>query len=214
MAQVQLSNPIAEGSEYCIDVSNGIMNPGKTSPPQNSFQLVLETSEGFKVDETLADIFAQPYLSAGPFLSASLESVGNLVGGGATIQASLKLKSPLPPQSLFYIKLPSSTFYLIESDPSVKCAINSSVYQVCNDVSITDDARGSYLESVKVYTGTMSYFEGDQVVIRLRNLRNKFDSGKFNSTQRAALVQSYDDNNYTINTSSLEISMPELSPNG
>ena len=103
---------------------------------------------------------------------------------------------------------------MIESDPSVKCAINSSVDQICNDVSIINDSKGSYLDFVKIYTGTMSYFEGDSVVIRLRNLRNKFDSAKFTTSQRTALVQSYDNNNYTINTSSLEISMPNLSPNG
>ena len=102
----------------------------------------------------------------------------------------------------------------MDSDQSIMCAISSSTYETCTDVKIVDDARGSYLESVRVYTGSRSYFEGDSVVIRLRNLRNKFDTATLASAQRAALVQSYDDNNYTINTSSLEIIMPQLSPNG
>ena len=114
--------------------------------------------------------------------------MGQFVGGEATIDATLVLKSPLPQQSKFYVKLPTGSFYVHESDPTVLCSINSSSLASCLDTKVVDDSRGSYLKSVVISTGSRSYFEGDRVVIRLRNLRNKFDSAKLNGPQLSALI--------------------------
>ena len=37
------------------------------------------------IDETLTGIFAQPYLSAGPFIDAQIQSYGEIVGDVTTI---------------------------------------------------------------------------------------------------------------------------------
>ena len=68
-------------------------------------------------------------------------------------------------------------------------------------MEVIDDSGGSYVASVRISTDTSSFFEGDQVRLRLKNLRNKFDSAILVGSKLQALLQSYDDNNYTINTS-------------
>jgi len=123
---------MTSGAKFCFDIAGGgITNPGKTSPPQTSFEMRLKTADNFSIDETLTDIFAQPYLSAGPFQSAKLEASGSEVGGQASFKATLTLKSPLPAGSQFFIKLPLSVFYI--KDGAAECAINGGSFTTCKD---------------------------------------------------------------------------------
>ena len=43
------------------------------------------TEDGYQIDETLTGVFAYPLLSAGPFLGASVESFGQLVGSAERV---------------------------------------------------------------------------------------------------------------------------------
>ena len=105
------------------------------------------------IDETLTDIFAQPYLSAGPFLKAEIRSFGDIVGWVAQVEAELELKSQLPSGSEFFIKLPNSVFYEPVSD-SIGCAINDSDYEPCNDIVKETDNQGTYISSLRIYSPT------------------------------------------------------------
>lgn len=96
----------------------------------------METADAYKIDQTLTNIFAHPYLDAGPFLSAFIASEGDEVGKGTAIDATLVLKSPLPQYSQFYVKLPISTFYVNESDTNVLCSINSASLSSCLDPKV------------------------------------------------------------------------------
>ena len=127
-----LPEAIQKSQEYCIDASNNILNPDKTAPPQNSFQLTLQTSDNFLIDETLTGVFAQPQLSAGPFTSAEIELDGSSVAVGelTEILASLELKSALPSGGTFFIKLPDSVFYLLDGQ-DVECSVNSGSFTSC-----------------------------------------------------------------------------------
>lgn len=117
-ATIVLSDAISAFKEYCFTASGNILNPGKTSPAKNSFQLTLQTSDNYFIDQTLTGVFATPYLSAGPFKSAKIESIGAIVGGEATVRAELVLKSELPTGSSFFIQMPASVFYVPESGSS------------------------------------------------------------------------------------------------
>lgn len=63
-------------------------------------------------------------------------------------------------------------------------------------------------------TNPSQFFEGDSVVLRIRNLRNKFSSRDLALNELNAVIQSYDENDYTINTSTITLSVTQLSPNG
>ena len=76
----------------------------------------MKTEDGFLIDMTSMDIFAEPYLAAGPFLTANIRSTGSsIVGEAAEIEATVVLKSPLFLGSQFFIRLPTSVFYIQES---------------------------------------------------------------------------------------------------
>ena len=134
-AVIVLPEPSEALQELCIDVSNGIVNPGKTSPPEDSFQLTLQTDDDFLIDESTTGIFAADSLSAGPFLEARVESTGDTVGELAELRIELKLKSALPDSPSFYLELPASVFYSPEANnPQTACAINSESFQACDDL--------------------------------------------------------------------------------
>ena len=97
---------------------------------------MLQTSDNYQIDEKRTDIFAQDFLSAGPFIQARIESQGNMVGEEAELIAELELKSSLPRDSKFYINLPNSVFYLSESGRSPECSLNNSAMTLCNDLVI------------------------------------------------------------------------------
>lgn len=96
--------------------------------------MTLSTADDFLIDQTLSNIFADPELTAGPFLSASVASEGNVVGAESIIEASLELKSGLPAQSTFLINLPDSVFYEAEDGSDIKCTINSQTFSLCKEV--------------------------------------------------------------------------------
>lgn len=189
-------------------MSNNIVNPGKTSPPQNSFELTLQTSDNFLIDETVAGVFATPYLSAGPFISAAIESNGQTVGETTSLTASLVLKSELPSGSSFWVQLPSYVLYLPESGASsIECKVDSGLYQTCQDLVSNTDAFGDYVVSLRML-GNSAYLSGANVQLSVRNLRNKFDSSANESNELQTVIQSYDDNDFTINTATVTLSMP------
>ena len=80
----------------------------------------VKTGEGHWVDETSDGIFAQPFLSAGPFNSVSVSSSGTVVGDLTEITIELNLKSSLPVGSKFAFTLPSSVFYAYSEEPRCK----------------------------------------------------------------------------------------------
>lgn len=77
-------------------MTGNLVNPGMTAPPSTSFEVTLRTADDFLIDQTLSNIFAEPELTAGPFLSASIASEGSIVGAESTFEANLELKSGLP----------------------------------------------------------------------------------------------------------------------
>ena len=106
-----LPDAIVALQEYCFTISGGLVNPETTRPPTKSFLVSITTGEGYLVDESDSDVFAQPYLSAGPFNDATMASSGTVVGDQTVITVDLELKSSLPINSKFYVKLPNSVFY-------------------------------------------------------------------------------------------------------
>ena len=92
------------------------------------------TEDGYQIDETLTGVFAYPLLSAGPFLSASVESFGQLVGETTSLEAKIQLKSPLPQGSEFFIKLPDSIFYQAPGNLQLECSVDHSTSTQCVNI--------------------------------------------------------------------------------
>lgn len=77
-------------------------------------------------------VFAEPLLSAGPFFSAEIESDGQIVGDLTTVKARVQLKSELPPNSQFFIKLPDSLFYHDAGGAGqLQCQVNNNPKHEC-----------------------------------------------------------------------------------
>ena len=82
---VLFPHSVDASEEYCFTVAGGLVNPETTRPPNDSFLVSIKTGEGYWVDESSEGIYAQPFLSAGPFNSASISSNGDVVGATTEI---------------------------------------------------------------------------------------------------------------------------------
>ena len=209
-----LSEAIAALQEYCFTVSEGLVNPETTKPPTESFLFSIKTGEGYLVDESDSGIFAQPYLSAGPFNAAAMSSSGPVVGDAALITVELDLKSSLPIGSKFHVKLPNSVFYLADQSAEPQCKESAqSSFGACMQVTVAQDQYGDYLSEVRIASTQQAYNAGDIVTLQIQGVLNKFNSQQLDASLLQAVVKSIDDNEYTINSSIVAVELPELTPN-
>ena len=80
------------------------------------------------------------------------------------------------------------------------------------DLVTQDDMIGSYISSMRL-SSSQTFTAGDRVTLKVRNLSNKFDTRSLAANELQVLLQSYDDNNFTINTSTATLTLPTLTPN-
>ena len=170
-----LPEAIAALQEYCFTASGGLVNPETTRPPTESFLVSITTGEGYLVDESGSGVFAQPYLSAGPFNAAAMSSSGAVVGDAAEITIELALKSSLPIYSKFYVKLPDSVFYAAGQSAEPECREPaSSSFSACMQSTVAADQYGDYVSEVWIASTQQAYDAGDLVTLQIRGVLNRF----------------------------------------
>ena len=204
---VLLPHAVDAGSEYCFTVSGGLVNPETTRPPVDSFAVSVKTGENHWVDETTSGIYAQPFLSAGPFNSASVSSSGDVVGDATEITLLLDLKSSLPVNSKFLLSLPSPVFYSSSENPRCKEHSGPS-FGDCLDFKLGSDDFGEYISEVTIGPTTQAYRAGDIITLKIDNIINRFDSQSLGALHTSSTIQSIDDNEYVINSSTQPVSIP------
>jgi len=107
------------------------MNPATIASPTDSFKLTISTSDDYLTDGLSADLFAQPYLSAGPFTDPSASFSGpSVVNQLTTISVTVTPASPVPINGYFVLRLPAGVVYHDTSNPPT-CAIDSYALAAC-----------------------------------------------------------------------------------
>ena len=69
------------------------------------------------------------------------------------------------------------------------------------------------MSEVWLASSQQAYNADDNVTLQIRNVLSRFDSQSLDASLLQALVQSIDDNEYTINSSTVVVTMATLAPN-
>jgi hypothetical protein len=89
-------------ASHCINLESNsdaigaaIMNPSTTASPNDSFMLSISTSDSYQIDALSTGLFADPFLSSGPFIDSSVEFTG-----GNTVNDFTELSFEVTPSAL------------------------------------------------------------------------------------------------------------------
>ena len=112
---------------------SGVNNPPTTRPAKNSFAIVINTVDGYFIDQILKNVFATPLLSAGPFQKLEFSESNTAVGQLSVLSIQIKISNFIPEGHSGKLKLmlPSEMYYP-PSDPNfyVNCE-SESLYAFC-----------------------------------------------------------------------------------
>jgi hypothetical protein len=111
-------------TSHCINfesnsnaIAAAIMNPSTTASPNDSFALSISTSDSYMIDALSTGLFADPFLSSGPFTDSMVEFTG-----GSTVNDFTELSFEVTPSALIpsegylLVRLPEKVLYLSDDE--------------------------------------------------------------------------------------------------
>jgi hypothetical protein len=94
-------------------IDSALMNPSTTANPNDSFALSITTSDSYEIDALSTGIFADPFLSSGPFVESTVQFTGgNTVNDFTELSFEVTPSALIPFEGYLLVRLPVEIVYL------------------------------------------------------------------------------------------------------
>lgn len=104
----------------------GLKNPSTTYPPSNSFEIFIDSTDGYKIDSIESSLFATPTIQAGKLSNVVITRDSNVVGASTTYTVSFTTENSFIETSGIYFSFtPPSGLLYTDSSSSTSCTYNS-----------------------------------------------------------------------------------------